>query len=166
MTAFTEFCVGWRPFTRFLEIQFKRLIAVLILNIKVDNNVVLRDLHIMQSGCRQVTQLGRNFIPLGSWRLFSRSILSRTIRTFSVKDRFLFQKLNQFMFGLILLSERLIFKFLGSKANVITSHTSSVIEIESLLVIPEVVFQFLLKYPLREWEGNFCLVTIGFIHLP
>ena len=49
LTAFAEFSIGRRPFTRFFEIQFIRLIAVLILNIKVDNNVVLRDFHIMQS---------------------------------------------------------------------------------------------------------------------
>ena len=70
------------------------------------------------------------------------------------------------MLRLVLLGKCLILEFLGSKANVIASHTSSVIEIESLLIIPEVVFQFLLKYPLREWEGDFCLIAIGFIHLP
>ena len=90
LTAFAEFSIGRRPFTRFFEIQFIRLIAVHILNIKVDNNVVLRDFHIMQSGCGQVAQLSRNFIPFGSWCLFSRSILSRTICAFSVKYRFLF----------------------------------------------------------------------------
>ena len=70
------------------------------------------------------------------------------------------------MLRLVLLGKCLILEFLGSKANVIASHTSSVIEIESLLIIPEVVFKFLLKYPLREWEGDFCLIAIGFIHLP
>ena len=56
------------------------------------------------------------------------------------------------MLRLVLLGKCLILEFFGSKANVIASHTSSVIKIESLLVIPEVVFQFLLKYPLRERE--------------
>ena len=65
LTAFAEFSIGRRPFTRFFEIQFKRLITILILNIKVDNNMIFRNFDIVEFRRINTAQLLFYFLPFG-----------------------------------------------------------------------------------------------------
>ena len=48
MTTLTDLGIGWRPLTRLCQVQVKALVSVLVRNIKVDDNMVLRHLDIME----------------------------------------------------------------------------------------------------------------------
>ena len=65
LPAFTQFCISGRPFARLLQIQFKRLVSVLIRNIKVDNNMIFRNLDIVEFRRINTAQLRFYFLPFG-----------------------------------------------------------------------------------------------------
>ena len=62
-TRFTQFCVRSGPFTSFFNILLKTLIAILIRNIEVNDNVILWDFDIMNLGCINIRQLGFDVLP-------------------------------------------------------------------------------------------------------
>ena len=65
LPAFAQFRISGRPFTRLLQIQFKRLVSVLIRNIKVDNNMIFRNFDIVEFRRINTAQLRFYFLPFG-----------------------------------------------------------------------------------------------------
>ena len=125
-----------------------------------------RHFDIVEPSGIQLRQCAPYFFPFLRRCFFRGGVLSRTGRTLLVKDRLSGIKLNQAFLWFRFYLRNLLLKFLRPKAAVIAPDTGPIIETEPLIVLPEIVFQFLLKCPLAEGIGDLRLLIVGFIHLP
>ena len=88
-TGFAQFCIGPRPFACCFEVSFKGLLAVIPRNIKVDDNVVLRHLQIMQPARVQIGQFRAHIFPfLGRCAIFV-GVLGRQVFANIIQNRVL-----------------------------------------------------------------------------
>ena len=166
LTTLADLGIGWRPLTRLCQVQVKALIAVLVRNIKVDDDMVLRHLDIVEFRGIQLRKSLRDFFPFLRGRFFRCGILSRTVRTIFVECGYCSIKLNQPSCGLRLINDGLFLKFFSSEATVIAPNTSSIFHTEALCVVMEIVLQLFLERSLAEGVRDLCFLIIGLIHLP
>ena len=68
LTALAKLCVCRRPLARLFEISFKTFVAVFIRNIKVYDNMILRNFHIMQLGRIYFRECRLDLLPFFGWR--------------------------------------------------------------------------------------------------
>ena len=166
LTTLADLGIGRRPLTRLCQVQVKTLIAVLVRNIKVDDNMVLRHLDIVELRGIQLRKSLRDFFPFLRGRFFRCGILSRTVRTIFVKCGCHSIKLNQPSCWLRLINDGLLLKFFSSEATVIAPNTSAIFHTEALCVVMEIVLQLFLERSLAEGVRDLCFLIIGLIHLP
>ena len=172
--ALAHLCICRRPFTRLGQIPFKGLITLFVRNIKVNDDMVLRQLYIVELGGVQLRKLSANSLPFSLRGSFGSCILSRAICAARIKDgRNTFCELNRWLMvsvlrtcsSLLFVRSRFL-KLFCPKPVIVAPHTSSILHVESLLVFSEVVSQLFLKYHSRQGIQNLRIVAIGLVHFP
>ena len=88
-SGFTQFCIGFRPLACRFQISLKRLLAILSRNIKVNNDVVLWHLDVMQSARVQICQLCLYLFPFLSRSSGFIGILGRAVLANIIQNRVL-----------------------------------------------------------------------------
>ena len=165
--AFAHLRIGRRPFARFLQIPLEAFISLVIRNIKVDNDMILRKLDIVEPAGVQLREFGGDTFPLFGRCFIGRGILRRAVSTLAVKYRLIGTKLNELgflCFGLYV--GETILKLFRPKPTVVVPNTSPVIKSWTLVIRPEIVLQLFLKCPFAQRIVDFRLLIVGFVHLP
>ena len=160
--------ISGRPLARLGQIPLKGLLALLIRNIKVDDDVVFRELDVVQLAGVQGGQLCPDTLPFVTGRAFSACILGGAVGAVLVKRRSLpLHKVDGGVRGRHrLVLRRLFLKFFRPKPAVIVPNAGPVPHAEPLLVTPEVVLQLLLKYHAGDGVGHLGVLAVDLIHLP
>ena len=168
--ALTHLRIGRRPLARLLQIPFKGFSTLLVRNIKVDDDMVLRQFDIVKFCGVEGGQLGGDLFPLSPGRTLVIGILGQAVGAIPVEGRGLaLHKVDDGMGGF--LSHRfflrsLLLELLRPKPAVIVPNAGAVSQAEPLLVAPEVVLQLLLKYHAGNRVGHLGVIAVGLIHLP
>ena len=163
LTALTELSVSSRPFTSLFHILFEVFTPVFARNIKVDYNVVFRNLDIMSFRSVEIGQFCRHVFPFLCRGFLCASILSWAILALLIKYRFSRIEFNQLRFMYVFL-----FRFVRVE-NISTETAISVTQLRTfdfVFEVPKIVFEFFFEDSLREWIWDICLLTICAIHLP
>ena len=169
-TAFTHLRIGCRPLARLFQIPLKGLSALVIRNIKVDDDVVLRHFDIVKFCGVDGGQLRCDLLPFPPGRALLIGILRQTAGAVPVEGGGLsLHKIDGGMgrfIGCRLFFRSLLLKLFHPKPAVIVPNTGAIPHAEPFLILSEVVFQLLLKYHAGNWIGHFCVVAVGLIHFP
>ena len=91
---FAQFCIGSRPLACRFEVSFKGLFAILSRNIKVDDDVILGYLDIMQPARIEVRQLRLYVFPVVGWCAVFFCVLCRTVLTNIIQNRVLYLEID------------------------------------------------------------------------
>ena len=84
--AFTHLCISRRPLARLGQIPFKGLIALFVRNIKVDDDVILRQLYIVELRGIKLREFRMHTLPFSLRGSLSSCVLSRAVHATSIKD--------------------------------------------------------------------------------
>ena len=127
--GFTEFRICLRPLASFFNIPFVAFVTFFVRNIKVYDNMILRNLYIVYLTSIQFRESRFNIVPFFRWGLFRCCILSRTIRILLVKYRLGAVELNLFrlVFGNISIGIFFVLEFVFLEAFVVRSNSSTII---------------------------------------
>ena len=84
--GFGQLCVGLGPLRSSLQIAFKRFLSVSSFQIKIDDDMVLGILDLVELGCVQVLEFSSAFVPAVDGGASVIRILGRTIGTNIIED--------------------------------------------------------------------------------
>ena len=84
--GFGQLCVGLGPMCSSFQIAFKRFFSVSSFQIKIDDDIVLGNLDVMELGGVQVLEFSSAFVPAIDWGASVIRILGRTIGTNIIED--------------------------------------------------------------------------------
>ena len=88
-TRFTQLCIGLWPLACRFQVLLEGLLPIVSGNIKIDDDMVLGHLQVMQSACVQICQLCLHILPfLGRCAVFV-GILRRTVLANIIQNRLL-----------------------------------------------------------------------------
>ena len=167
LSAFTQFGVRRRPFCSLPQIRFRILASVFAGNIKVNDNVILGNFHIMDPCRVQIRKLRLYIVPSLGRRFLCIGILCRTVRANIIKNRLLLlhnEPSRGFLVRFVI--QFAFFEFLRPKPGVIRTNSGSVFQAEPITVISEIVLQFFLEYPLRVWKCHLGIIAVCLIQFP
>ena len=165
ISALTELCICSRPFTSCFEVLIKAFIAVFVLNIEVNHDMVFWYFDIMKPGSIEISKHCSHIIPLFVRSSFRATVLSRTFSALLVKYRIIFAKLNPILlvFWLFFLLD---LELLCSESAIIILDNRTIIRSSGFSEVPKIVFKFFFKCSLREWIWHFCIFAVYLIHIP
>ena len=167
LSAFTQFGVRRRPFCSLPQIRFRILASVFAGNIKVNDNVILRNFHIMDPCCVQIRKPCLHIVPPFGRCFLCIGILCRAVRAIIIKNRLLLLHNEPSRCLLVrLIIQFAFFKFLRPKSGVIRTNPSAIFQAEPITVITEIVLQFFLEYPLRIRKCHLGIITVCLIQFP
>ena len=167
LSAFTQFSVRRRPFCGLPQIRLRVFASVFAGNIKVNDDMILRNFHIMDPCSIQIRKFRLHVIPSLGRRFLCIGILCRAVRTNIIKNRFLLlhDKPSRGLFFRFVV-QFAFFKFFCPEPGVIRTNSGAVFQTKPVAVITEIVLQLFLEYPLRVRECHLGVVTVCLIQFP
>ena len=167
-TGFTQFCIGFWPLACRFQIPFKGLLAVLSRNIKVDHDVILRHLDVMQSARVQICQFCLYLFPFLSRRSGFIGILGRAVLANIIQNRVLNFEIDPRLcfFRNRRSKVRFLLELFCLETTVVAADTFTAVRVDTLLVIAEVVHKFFLEDSSGTHVRNVCARAEVLVHLP
>ena len=160
MSTLTKFGICLRPFRSGFHVLFNWFLTAIILEIKVDNNVIERWFDIVQLSSVYIRQSSSYLGPPLNWCFISVCVLCWLVNTVRIKDRFeIIHNQRQWLFFL-----HLYLEMICNKPRIPTSD-SSLSNHRPFFKVMEVVLDFFAETILGQLVFNQGWITILLIHL-
>ena len=172
-TRFTKLSIGLWPFGSSFKVALKALTPIRAGNIKVNDDVVLRDLYIVQLFCIDPGQSGFDILPLLHGSAIFVRILRQAVLANIIKERMLLLQFDpgggRGVISRIIPGGRVFqkfFEFFVLEAAVVAAHPFAVHILGTFFVIREIVHQFFTERSPGVRIRNLCLLIVGVVHCP